>query len=53
MIKLSLGPHYRHMTTEDRQKILKSQYCFTCKCKACTLPELQYFIVSTKIIFDF
>lgn len=38
------GPHYRHMTTEDRQKILKSQYCFTCKCKACTLPKLQYFI---------
>ncbi|XP_043594924.1 SET and MYND domain-containing protein 4-like isoform X2 [Bombus pyrosoma] len=38
------GPHYRHMTTEDRQKILKGQYCFTCKCKACTLPKLQYFI---------
>ncbi|XP_043788227.1 SET and MYND domain-containing protein 4-like isoform X3 [Apis laboriosa] len=25
------GPHYRHMTTENRQKILKSQYCFICK----------------------
>ncbi|KAK9298502.1 hypothetical protein QLX08_008182 [Tetragonisca angustula] len=38
------GPNYRYMTTEDRQKILKSQYCFTCKCTACTLPRLQYFM---------
>ncbi|XP_043788220.1 SET and MYND domain-containing protein 4-like isoform X2 [Apis laboriosa] len=41
---ISQGPHYRHMTTENRQKILKSQYCFICKCKACTLPKLQYFV---------
>ncbi|KAK1137915.1 hypothetical protein K0M31_002409 [Melipona bicolor] len=43
------GPHYRYMTTEDRQKILKSQYCFTCKCTACTLPRLQYFMVNIKL----
>ncbi|CAK9806895.1 SET and MYND domain-containing protein 4 [Anthophora quadrimaculata] len=38
------GPHYRHMTTENRQKILNSQYCFICKCKPCTVPTLQYFL---------
>ncbi|XP_076660150.1 protein-lysine N-methyltransferase SMYD4 isoform X2 [Halictus rubicundus] len=38
------GPHYRHTSTEQRQKILSSQYCFTCKCKPCTQPNLQYFL---------
>ncbi|XP_054004754.1 SET and MYND domain-containing protein 4-like isoform X1 [Hylaeus anthracinus] len=38
------GPNYKHMSREQRQKILKSQYCFTCKCKHCTLPSLQYFV---------
>ncbi|CAL7948204.1 unnamed protein product [Xylocopa violacea] len=38
------GTHYRQMTTENRQKMLKSQYHFICKCKACTLPNLQYFV---------
>ncbi|CAK9800854.1 SET and MYND domain-containing protein 4 [Anthophora plagiata] len=38
------GPHYRHMPTENRQKILKSQYCFICKCKPCTVPTLQFFL---------
>ncbi|XP_076384434.1 protein-lysine N-methyltransferase SMYD4 isoform X2 [Megalopta genalis] len=38
------GPNYRHMSTEERQKMLSSQYYFTCKCEPCTQPSLQYFL---------
>ncbi|XP_031849930.2 protein-lysine N-methyltransferase SMYD4 [Nomia melanderi] len=38
------GPHYRHMSREERQQILSSQYHFICKCKPCTQPDLQYFL---------
>ncbi|XP_076243429.1 protein-lysine N-methyltransferase SMYD4 isoform X2 [Calliopsis andreniformis] len=38
------GPHYRHMSRDQRQNILKSQYCFTCKCKPCTQSDLKYFL---------
>lgn len=38
------GPNYKHVTTENRQEMLESQYYFTCKCKPCTVPRLQYFL---------
>ncbi|XP_076624715.1 protein-lysine N-methyltransferase SMYD4 isoform X2 [Colletes latitarsis] len=38
------GPHYRQMSRKERQKILKAQYCFTCKCNPCILPHLEYFV---------
>ncbi|XP_078040998.1 protein-lysine N-methyltransferase SMYD4 isoform X2 [Augochlora pura] len=38
------GPHYRHISTEQRQNILSKQYFFTCKCVPCTQPNLQYFL---------
>ncbi|XP_076300983.1 protein-lysine N-methyltransferase SMYD4-like [Lasioglossum baleicum] len=38
------GPHYRQASTEERQKVLSSRYCFTCKCKPCTQPNLKYFL---------
>ncbi|XP_076750657.1 protein-lysine N-methyltransferase SMYD4 [Xylocopa sonorina] len=38
------GAHYRQMTMENRQKMLRSQYHFICKCKPCTSPILQYFM---------
>ncbi|XP_017890867.1 SET and MYND domain-containing protein 4-like [Ceratina calcarata] len=37
------GPHYRYLATEDRQKHLKSQYSFTCKCHACVQPKWRWF----------
>eukprot|EP00057_Strongylocentrotus_purpuratus_P011511 XP_011665985.1 PREDICTED: SET and MYND domain-containing protein 4 [Strongylocentrotus purpuratus] len=30
------GPQVGHMTTSDRQQALLNQYCFTCRCRACT-----------------
>lgn len=38
------GPHYRHMTTNERQEHLKNHYLFICKCNACVKPKLQYFV---------
>ena len=38
------GPHYRYMPRDERQKHLKSHYCFTCKCKPCTVPCILYFL---------
>ncbi|OAD52317.1 SET and MYND domain-containing protein 4 [Eufriesea mexicana] len=38
------GPHYAKMPIRDRQYNLQNQYYFKCKCKACTLPELRYFV---------
>ncbi|XP_033229555.1 SET and MYND domain-containing protein 4-like [Belonocnema kinseyi] len=38
------GPHFRRMSKDDRQETLKNQYCFICKCEACTSPELRYFL---------
>ncbi|XP_063982204.1 SET and MYND domain-containing protein 4-like [Diachasmimorpha longicaudata] len=38
------GPHFRRMSVEDRQKALKSQYCFQCKCLSCTDTDLQCFL---------
>ncbi|XP_051169953.1 SET and MYND domain-containing protein 4-like [Leptopilina boulardi] len=38
------GPHFRRMSKDDRQETLKNQYCFICKCEACTNPELRYFL---------
>ncbi|XP_066589940.1 SET and MYND domain-containing protein 4-like isoform X2 [Prorops nasuta] len=38
------GPHFRRMSKDQRQEILKNQYCFTCTCEPCTSPELQFFV---------
>ncbi|XP_046603722.1 SET and MYND domain-containing protein 4-like [Neodiprion virginianus] len=38
------GPHFRRTPRDERQEILRNQYCFTCTCEACTNPELQYFL---------
>ncbi|KAK2583765.1 hypothetical protein KPH14_009675 [Odynerus spinipes] len=38
------GAHFRQIPRDYRQLALKSQYCFTCKCEPCTIPELQYFM---------
>ncbi|XP_012254183.2 SET and MYND domain-containing protein 4-like [Athalia rosae] len=38
------GPHYRRMSRDERQELLRVQYCFTCTCEPCTSPELQYFL---------
>ncbi|KZC08204.1 PREDICTED: SET and MYND domain-containing protein 4 [Dufourea novaeangliae] len=38
------GPHYRHMSREQRQKVLMSQYCFICRCEPCIQPNLQHFL---------
>ena len=36
-LKLSAGPHAKHMSKEDRQRALQEQYFFTCSCDACKL----------------
>uniref|UniRef100_A0A0C9PWD0 SMYD4_3 protein n=1 Tax=Fopius arisanus TaxID=64838 RepID=A0A0C9PWD0_9HYME len=38
------GPHFRRMSVEERQKALKSQYCFECKCLSCTDIDLRCFL---------
>ncbi|XP_015109528.1 SET and MYND domain-containing protein 4 [Diachasma alloeum] len=38
------GPHFRRMSVEERQRALKSQYCFQCKCLSCTDTDLQCFL---------
>lgn len=40
------GVDFRRMSKADRQEILESQYCFTCNCKACTMPEYENFMVN-------
>lgn len=43
---LIIGPYFRRMPFEERQKALKDQYRFDCKCKPCTDPDLKQFLVS-------
>ncbi|CAG5100453.1 Similar to SMYD4: SET and MYND domain-containing protein 4 (Homo sapiens) [Cotesia congregata] len=38
------GPYFRRMPFEERQKALKDQYRFDCKCKPCTDPDLKQFL---------
>ncbi|KAM0725205.1 SET and MYND domain-containing protein 4 [Formica fusca] len=38
------GVDFRRMSKADRQESLESQYCFTCNCKACTMPEYENFM---------
>ncbi|CAL1689834.1 unnamed protein product [Lasius platythorax] len=38
------GVEFRRMSKVDRQESLESQYCFTCNCKACTMPEYENFM---------
>ncbi|XP_053596110.1 SET and MYND domain-containing protein 4 [Microplitis demolitor] len=38
------GPHFRRMPFDERQKSLKDQYRFDCKCKPCTDPTLKQFL---------
>lgn len=45
LIMFFVGAHFRQIPRDYRQLALKSQYCFTCKCEPCTIPELQYFMV--------
>ncbi|KAJ8681664.1 hypothetical protein QAD02_017456 [Eretmocerus hayati] len=37
------GPHFRRMGFKDRQEALLNQYCFHCKCEACTKKSLRNF----------
>lgn len=41
---VSLVTHYKYKKTKERQKSLSELYYFSCKCEACTLPELKYFV---------
>ncbi|XP_076297828.1 protein-lysine N-methyltransferase SMYD4-like [Lasioglossum baleicum] len=38
------GRHYKEESTENRQRFLSSMYYFTCTCKPCTQPNLNYVV---------
>ncbi|KAF7998125.1 hypothetical protein HCN44_009523 [Aphidius gifuensis] len=38
------GPNFRRMPVKERQRALKSQYCFKCTCNACINPDMQRFL---------
>ncbi|XP_076298611.1 protein-lysine N-methyltransferase SMYD4-like isoform X2 [Lasioglossum baleicum] len=43
-IFFTFGPHYRHETREARQGIISNLFYYTCECKACSQPDLKYFV---------
>jgi len=47
------GPHYRRHEYQDRQKMLKDQYSFVCRCEACADPkDRQYLQIFTAFKCD-